>query len=85
MSTSITRPDRRIRFDPEAARHAGHQDAVALLVERHPTSDPAGLLYTALVEIIALAHDDRYEECNARLEGFCEVIGPILQPTRIQE
>jgi len=28
---------------------------------------------------VSLANLNRYNECGARLEGFCEVIGPILQ------
>ena len=41
-------------------------------------SDPATLLSEALGEIIGLAVENRFEESVARLEGFCEVIGPIL-------
>lgn len=84
MTTHITRPDpsRRLRLvGTEEARAAGKAEAQQLLAEVFPIDQnrtPADALYTALVELIALAHDNRFEECNARLDGFCEVVGPVL-------
>lgn len=84
MTTHITRhdPGRRLRLvGTEEARAAGKAEAQQLLAEVFPIDQnrtPADALYTALVELIALAHDNRFEECNARLDGFCEVVGPVL-------
>lgn len=84
MTTHITRSGntQRLRLvSPEIARETGIAEAQQLLAEVFPADEnrtPADALYTALVEFIALAHDNRYEECDARLKGFCEVIGPVL-------
>lgn len=84
MTTHITRSGntQRIRLVTTAEANAtGKADAQQLLAEVFPADQkrtPADALYVALVEFIALAHDNRYEECDARLKGFCEVIGPVL-------
>ncbi len=84
MSTHITRSGntQRLRLvTAEEARATGKAEAQQLLAEAFPADQkctPADALYAALVEFIALAHDNRYEECDGRLKGFCEVIGPVL-------
>lgn len=84
MSTTITRPDlsRRLRLvNAEEARATGAADAQQLLAEAFPADEirtPADALYSALIEFISLAHDNRFEECNERLKGFFEVVGPVL-------
>lgn len=84
MTTHITRSGntQRLRLvTAEEARATGKAEAKHLLAEVFPIDQnrtPADALYTALVELIALAHDNRFEECNARLDGFCEVVGPVL-------
>jgi len=84
MSTSITRSgnNQRLRLvNAEEANATGKAEAQQLLAETFPADQkrtPADALHAALAEFIALAHDNRYEECDARLQGFCEVIGPVL-------
>lgn len=84
MTTSITRPDtgRRLRLiSAEEARATGITEAQQLLADTFPTDEdrtPADALYTTLIEFVALAHDNRFEEMNERLKGFCEVVGPVL-------
>jgi hypothetical protein len=84
MTTTITRPDiaRRLRLvSTEEAKEIGISEAQRLLAETFPADEirtPADALYTALVEFVALAHDNRFEELNERLKGFCEVVGPVL-------
>ena len=80
MTTTLTRPDYRIRMqNTSEIRDAGKREAAGLLVALTSTSgDPAALLSEALSEIIGLAVENRIEESSARLEGFCEVLGPIL-------
>lgn len=82
--TTITRPDpiRRLRLvGTEEARATGTADAHKLLAETFPADEvrtPADALYSTMIEFVALAHDNRFEECNERLKGFCEVVGPVL-------
>jgi len=84
MTTSITRSgnNQRLRLvNTEEANATGKAEAKQLLTETFPADQkrtPADALHAALAEFIALAHDNRYEECDARLQGFCEVIGPVL-------
>lgn len=84
MSTTICRSGntQRLRLvTTEEANATGKADAQQLLAEVFPADQnrtPADALYTALVEFVALAHDHRFEECHARLQGFCDVIGPVL-------
>lgn len=84
MTTTITRPDigRRLRLvSAVEAKEIGSSEAQRLLAEIFPADEirtPADALYSALVEFVALAHDNRYEELNDRLKGFCEVLGPAL-------
>ena len=91
MSTSITRSGntQRIRLvAAEEAKATGKTDAQQLLANIANTDDgctAAEALYVSLVEFIALAHDNRFEECNARLNGFCEVVGPVLHRTATLE
>lgn len=89
MSTHITRSGntQRLRLvTTEEANATGKADAQQLLAEVFPANQdrtPADALYTALVEFIALANDNRSEECDARLKGFCEVMGPALLRTPV--
>lgn len=84
MPTHITRSGntQRLRLvTKEEANATGKADAQHLLAEVFPADQdrtPADAIYTALVEFIALAHDNRYEECDARLKGFSEIMGPAL-------
>lgn len=84
MTTSITRSSnvQRLRLvSTEEAQATGTTAAKQLLAETFTANDirtPADALYAALVEFIALANDNRSEECNARLKGFCEIMGPAL-------
>lgn len=80
MTTTLTRPDYRMRLQNAGEiRDAGRIDAAGLLVAISNTGgDPAALLSEALSEIVGLAVENRIEESSARLDGFCEVLGPIL-------
>lgn len=84
MTTTITRPDagRRLRLiSAEEARATGITEAQQLLACAFPAEDgntPAEALYTALIEFVALAHDNRFDEMNEQLKAFCEVVGPVL-------
>lgn len=92
MTTSITRSGNtqrlRLQHIPEA-KAAGTEDARQLLDNLNELfADPdgacsAGLLVDALTETIALAIENRIEESSARLEGFAEVIGPVLYRPRV--
>ncbi|MBN8285472.1 hypothetical protein [Zoogloea sp.] len=86
MTTSITR---RLRLvGSEEARAKGKAEAQKLLAEALLAVEdrtPADAIYTALIEFIALAHDNRHEECNERLKGFCEIMGPALYRTQALE
>lgn len=82
--TTITRSNnvQRLRLvSAEEALATGTTVAQQLLAETFTADEirtPADALYSALVEFIALANDNRSEECDARLKGFCEVMGPAL-------
>lgn len=80
MATTITR---RLRLQGDSEiRDAGKREAAELLAALASTrSNPATQLSEALGEIIGLATENRIEESAARLEGFCEVIGPVLMQT----
>lgn len=84
MTTHITRSGntQRLRLQslPEAHK-AGNLEAARLLVTISNLEDgdnPAELMSDSMGEIIALAVENRVEECSARLGGFCEVIGQAL-------
>lgn len=81
--TTITRPDYRLRMQSATEiRDAGKREAAGLLVTiASSRGDPASLLSHALGEIIGLAVENRIEESTARIDGFCEVIGPALADT----
>jgi len=91
MTTHITRsdPGRRLRLvGTEESKAAGVVDAQQLLANiENPEDDctAAVALYVSLVEFIAMALDNRFEEWNARLNGFCSVIGPVLERTAALE
>lgn len=91
MTTHITRPDpgRRLRLvGTEEAKAAGTADAQQLLESLNNNYEgipAADLLYTPIVEIIALASENRFEESEARLTAFCSIIGPILERTTALE
>ena len=84
MTTSITRPAPtgrlRLQSIPEASQ-AGNLDAIKLMLclsNNEHESNAAKLLAAALSEILALAAEHRFEECDARLQSFCEAIAPVL-------
>ncbi len=94
MTTHITRSGntQRLRLvSTEEARAAGTEDARQLLDDLNELfADPdgacsSGLLSHALTEIIALATENRPEECHARLEGFADAIGPMLLGTLLNQ
>lgn len=74
----------RMKINPAEAAAAGAADARKLLDDLNELfADPdgvcsSGLLIHALTETIALAAENRIEECSARLEAFAKVIGPLL-------
>jgi hypothetical protein len=84
MTTHLTRSGNtqrlRLQSIPEAHK-AGNLEAVGLLVaisNLEEGDNPAELMSDSMGEIIALAVENRVEECGARLGGFCEVIGHAL-------
>ncbi|TXI73557.1 MAG: hypothetical protein E6Q42_12560 [Dechloromonas sp.] len=84
MTTSITRPAPtgrlRLQSIPEASQ-AGNLDAIKLMIclsNIENESNAAKLLAAALGEIVALAAEHRFEECDARRQSFCEAIAPVL-------
>ena len=84
MTTSITRPAPtgrlRLQSIPEASQ-AGNLDAIKLMLclsNNEHESNAAKLLAEALGEILALAAEHRFEECDARRQSFCEAIAPVL-------
>jgi len=83
MPTHITRSDHRLKLHSTAESHqAGSYDAETLLVSFRnfkEGDDAAGLLANAMNSIMALAFDNRTEEAIERLNGFCAVIGPVLE------
>lgn len=85
MTTNITRPDpgRRLRLvGTEESKDTGTADAQQLLESLNDNQEgipAADLLYTPIVEIIALASENRFEESEARLTAFCSIIGPALE------
>lgn len=83
MTTHITRSDRRLKLlSTEESHKAGNYDAETLLVafrNLNEGDDAASLLADALNGIMALAFDNRTEESVERLDGFCAVIGPVLE------
>ena len=91
MSTHITRSGntQRLRLvDAEEAKATGKAEAQQLLdAIANPDDDStaAETLHVSLVEFIALALDNRFEEWSGRTKGFCDVIGPVLQRTQALE
>ncbi len=83
MNTSITRSDRRLKLlSTEESHKAGNYDAETLLVafrKANEGEDAASLLADALNGIMALAFDNRTEESIERLDGFCAILGPVLE------
>ena len=81
--TTITRPNGRLKLlSTEESHQAGNYDAEALLVafrNIEQGDNAANLLADALNGIAALAFDNRTEESIERLDGFCAVIGPVLE------
>lgn len=81
--TTITRPDRRLKLlSTEESHQAGKFDAESLLLAFRNIKDgddAAGLLADAMSGIMGLAFDNRTEESVERLDGFCAVIGPVLE------
>lgn len=72
----------RLKINPAEAAAAGEADARSLAdaMQNAEEGDNHGeLMSDALAEIIGLAVENRIEECTARLEAFCQVVGPILQ------
>ncbi len=83
MSTHITRSDRRLKLlSTEESHKAGNYDAEKLLAALRNSSegdDAACLLADSMNGIMALALDNRIEESVERLDGFCAIIGPVLE------
>lgn len=81
--TTITRPDRRLKLlSTEESHQAGKFDAESLLLALRNIKegdDAASLLSDAMNGIMGLAFDNRVEESVERLDGFCAVIGPVLE------
>lgn len=84
MSANITR--RITLSDVFTSRQSGEQDAQTLLAVMAEFIAEAGqqdfsstALTQSLYPIIELAQQHRIEECMARLEGFAEIIGPVLE------
>jgi hypothetical protein len=81
--TTITRPDRRLKLlSTEESHKAGNYDAETLLLafrNMKDGDDAAGLLADTMNGIMALAFDNRTEESIERLDGFCAIIGPVLE------
>lgn len=84
MTDQITR---RIQLvDVFSARIAGEQDAQTLLeaiaefiTEPGQQGISGDLMTQSLHPIIELAQQHRIEECMARLDGFAEILGPVLE------
>lgn len=93
MTTHITRSgnSQRLRlFGTEESKAAGAADAQQLLESLNDNREgipAADLLFTPIVEIIALASENRFrfEESEARLTAFCSIIGPVLERTAALE
>ncbi|KXB29260.1 hypothetical protein AT959_14890 [Dechloromonas denitrificans] len=85
MTTHITRSDRRLKLlSTEESHKAGNYDAEVLLVALRNIEqghDAAGLLANALNGITTLATENRTKESIERLDGFCAIIGPVLERT----
>lgn len=83
MTTHITRSGHRLKLlSTEESHKAGNYDAEALLVafrNINEGDDAAGLLADALNGIMAIAFDNRTEESVERLDGFCAILGPVLE------
>lgn len=84
MTTHITRPHNgRLKLlSTEESHKAGNYDAETLLVafrKANDGDDAACLLADSLNGIMALAFDNRTEESVERLDGFCAIIGPVLE------
>lgn len=81
--TTITRPDRRLKLlSTEESQQAGNHDAETLLLafrNMKDGDDAACLLADTMNGIMALAFDNRTEESIERLDGFCTIIGPVLE------
>ena len=78
--TTITR--RLKLLSTEESHKAGNYDAETLLLafrNIEQGDNAANLLADALNGIAALAFDNRTEESIERLDGFCAVIGPVLE------
>lgn len=71
----------RMKLNPAEAAAAGEADARSIMAEMLTAeeSDNHGeLMSDAFAEIIGLAVENRIEECTARLEAFCGIIGALL-------
>lgn len=83
MTTSITRRPGRLKLlSTEESHQAGKFDAESLLLAFRNIKEgdeSAGLLADAMNGIMGLAFDSRVEESVERLDGFCAIIGPVLE------
>jgi hypothetical protein len=71
----------RMKINPAEAAAAGEADARSLAdaMQNAEEGDNHGeLMSDALAEIIGLAVENRIEECTARLEAFCGLVGPSV-------
>lgn len=72
----------RMKFNPAEAAAAGEADARLLassILAAEDGDNPGKLMSDALAGIIGLAADNRLEECSARLDAFCNLIGLLLR------
>lgn len=71
----------RMKINPAEAAAAGEADARSLMAEMLTAEEGDNhgeLMSDAMAEIIGLAVENRIEECTARLEAFCGIIGALL-------
>lgn len=85
MTTTIARSSNTQRLRLQSTQEAsatGTEDAQVLLAaiaNNEEDDSPTELLGDALAGIISLAVDNRLDECQARTQALCEIIGPVLR------
>lgn len=82
MTTITRRPGRLKLLSTEESQQAGKFDAESLLVAFRNIKEgdeAASLLADTMNGIMGLAFDNRIEESVERLDGFCAIIGPVLE------
>lgn len=71
----------RMKINPAEAAAAGAADARSLMEEMRTAEEGDNhgeRMSDAMAKIIGLAVDNRIEECTARLEAFCGLVGPFV-------